>query len=106
MTEEKKNGCCCCGHDHEHEHEAEEFETIVLTLDDDSELECVILGIFDYEERSYIALLPANEEDGEEILIYDFKELENEEVELNVIEDEELFNKVSKEFEALYVEEE
>ena len=44
---------CCCGHDHE---EDMEMEVITLTLDDDSELECAVLGIFDVDEKNYIAL--------------------------------------------------
>ncbi|SHG92659.1 Protein of unknown function [Anaerosphaera aminiphila DSM 21120] len=101
----------CCNHnhdlqDHDHEYIDEEFETIILTLEDDSELECIVLGVFDFEDKSYIALVPSDEKDGEEVLIYDYLELENDEMELNVIEDEELFNRVSKEFENLFFEEE
>ena len=40
---------CGCGHDHEHDHEHEEMEleTMFLTLEDDTELECGILGVFE-----------------------------------------------------------
>lgn len=107
MEDNKKTCGCGCGCDH-HEEEMleEEFEVMTLTLDDDTELDCIILGVFDYEDKSYIALLPQDEEENEEVLIYEFKELEDEEIELNVIEDEALFDKVTKEFEKLYIEEE
>ena len=43
--------------------------TVTLTLDDDSTVECAIVGIFDAAEKEYIALLPLDEngqnEDGE-----------------------------------------
>lgn len=43
--------------------------TVTLTLDDDSTVECSIVGIFDANQREYIALLPLDEngenEDGE-----------------------------------------
>ena len=46
--------------------------TVTLTLDDGTELECVVLTIFEAADKEYIALLPldGNEaEDGEGILI-------------------------------------
>ncbi len=61
-----------CNHDHENE----EMDVIYLTLDDDSELECGVLGIFEVEDKEYIALLPMGEE---EVLLYEYKELEDEE---------------------------
>ena len=38
--------------------EEEEEMTVTLTLDDGSELECVVLTIFPAGDRDYIALLP------------------------------------------------
>ena len=43
-----------CNHDHDHEG----IDIIYLTLEDDSELECEVLGIFSVEDKEYIALLP------------------------------------------------
>ena len=59
--ETKCNGdCSSCGGD---------GVTVTLTLDDDSTVECAIVGIFDAGEKEYIALLPLDEngqnEDGE-----------------------------------------
>ena len=59
--ETKCNGdCASCGGD---------GVTVTLTLDDDSTVECAIVGIFDGGDKEYIALLPLDEngqnEDGE-----------------------------------------
>ena len=104
----EKNCGCGCGHDHDHDMEElnEELDTITLTLDDDTELQCSILGVFDVEgieDKEYIALLP---EDDETVLIYQYNELENDEIELLTIEDDDEFDKVSAAFDSLFDEEE
>ena len=52
-----------------------EHNTITLTLEDDTEVECAILTIFPVENREYIALLPLDEngqnETGE-VYLYSF----------------------------------
>ena len=51
--ETKCNGdCASCGGD---------GVTVTLTLDDDSTVECAIVGIFDGGDKEYIALLPLDE---------------------------------------------
>lgn len=102
-------GCDCDDHNHDHhnhEEEYEEYETMTLTLDDNTEMECIVLEIFDVESKTYIALLDSDESADQEVLIYEYKEIDEEEVELNVIETEDEFNKVSKVFEDLFFEEE
>ncbi len=90
-----------CNHDHDHDHE--EMEIITLTLDDDTELECGVLGIFEVEDKEYIALLPLGEDEEEdEVLLYQYKEIDDEEFELELIEDQEEFDLVSEAFYALY----
>lgn len=94
---------CGCGHDHEHDHDHEEMEleTMFLTLDDDTEMECGILGVFEVEGvpgKEFIALLPLEDET---VLLYEYKENEDD-VELNVIEEDDLFDKVSETFYALF----
>lgn len=59
--ETKCNGdCASCGG---------EGVTVTLTLDNDTTVECAIVGIFDAGEKEYIALLPLDEngqnDDGE-----------------------------------------
>lgn len=95
---------CNCGHDHHNE----EVEVITLTLDDDSELECAVIGIFPFEEKDYIALMPLDGDEVDEdasVLLYEYNEVGDDDLELVFIEDEDYFNKVADEFEALYTDE-
>ena len=76
-----------------------------LTLDDDTEMECGILGVFEVEGlegKEYIALLPLEDET---VLLYEYKEV-GDEIELNVIEDDDEFDKVSNDFYDMYEDEE
>ena len=96
---------CGCGHDHEHEEDVMDLETMFLTLDDDTEMECGILGVFEVEGlegKEYIALLPLEDET---VLMYEYKEV-GDEIELNVIEDDDEFDKVSNAFYDMYEDEE
>ena len=96
---------CGCGHDHEHEEDVIDLETMFLTLDDDTEMECGILGVFEVEGlegKEYIALLPLEDET---VLLYEYKEV-GDEIELNVIEDDDEFDKVSNAFYDMYEDEE
>ena len=93
---------CGCGHDHDHDIEEQELETMTLTLEDDTEIQCAVLGVFDVEGiegKEYIALLP---EDDETVLIYEYKELENDGIELLTIEDDAEFDKVSEAFDSIF----
>ena len=96
---------CGCGHDHEHEEDVMDLETMFLTRDDDTEMECGILGVFEVEGlegKEYIALLPLEDET---VLLYEYKEV-GDEIELNVIEDDDEFDKVSNAFYDMYEHEE
>lgn len=90
----------------------DEEDRIVLTLDDDTELECVILDIFPFQDKEYIALFPVTEEEDadeedEGILLYAYAESEDgEEIELSQIESEEEYNAVADEFDRLLAEDE
>ena len=57
----------------------EEEMTVTLTLDDDSEIECVVLNIFSAGDREYIALLPMEGADSEEgeVYLYRYSETED-----------------------------
>lgn len=92
---------CGCGHDHDHEEEFE-LETLFLTLEDDTEMECGILGLFEVEGKDYIALLPLEDDT---VLLYQYDD-SGEDLELNIIEDDELFEKVSNAFYDLYEQDE
>ena len=82
----------------------DDAEYITLQFDDSDDIECEILGIFDFEEKEYIALLPQDGSDDE--YIYEYKEINDEEFDLIDIEDDALFEKVAAEFELLSLEEE
>ena len=78
--------------------------TVTLTLDDDSELECAVVAIFPVQDKDYIALLPLGVEDAE-VYLYHFKHNDDEDLELENIEDDEEFEAVADEYDALVAEE-
>ncbi len=82
----------------------DDAEYITLQFDDSDDIECEILGIFDFEEKEYIALLP--QDGSDDVYIYEYKEINDEEFDLIDIEDDALFEKVAAEFELLSLEEE
>ena len=68
--------------------EPEEEMTVTLTMDDGSEVECVVLTIFEAGERDYIALLPMDSADAEEGEVYLYRYSEPQE-EPTIVDDEE-----------------
>ncbi len=81
----------------------EEADFITLQFENDEEVECEILGVFEANDKEYIALLP---DDGtDDVYIYGFKEVNDEEFELIDIEDDEEFNAAVAVFETLEIEE-
>lgn len=71
---------------------------ITLTLEDDSEMECEVLGIFPVGDKEYVALLPEDAGEDGEVIIYRYTELENDEIQLDNIEDDEEFELVGEAF--------
>ena len=56
----------------------DEYMTVTLTLDNDEELECAVLGIFEADSRDYIALLPLDENgDDEDSQVYLYRYIDN-----------------------------
>ena len=52
--------------------------TVTLTLDNDEELECAVLGIFEADSRDYISLLPLDENgDDEDSQVYLYRYIDN-----------------------------
>lgn len=80
----------------------EEASVITLEFDDGVELECEIMGVFDYDGKEYIALIP--DDGSDDVYIYGYKEVGEEEFELVDIDDDELFEAVVGEFEAIMAE--
>lgn len=76
--------------------------TVTLTLDNDEELECAVLTIYEAADKQYIALLPITEEEDEEeeseIYIYRFSEDENGEPVLENIEDDDEYDCAADKF--------
>ena len=86
-----KHNCditCSCGCDGD-------MPTITLTLEDDSELECNVIGTFDFGENDYIALVPV---EGDEAIIYRFTQDDEGNMSLALIECDEEFQQVSDAF--------
>ncbi|WP_425446414.1 DUF1292 domain-containing protein [Dethiothermospora halolimnae] len=99
------NGDCGCGHEHHdgdcgcgHDHEHEEVEVMYITLDDDTELECYVLGNFEVEDIEYIALVPDNDD---RVLLYRYKEVDGE-IELENIESDDEFEIATEAFYELF----
>ena len=65
--------------------------TVTLTLDNDEELECEVVSIFEAGDREYISLLPlgGEEEKNGEVFIYRFHEENGVPVLENIESDEE-----------------
>lgn len=79
-----------------------EAMTVTLTLDNDEELDCDVVAIFEADSRQYIALLPSNadeeSEDGQIFLYRLIDNGENEEPGLENIEEDEEFERASEAF--------
>lgn len=82
----------------------EEVEMMTLELEDGTTLECEIISCFDVDNQSYIALLPVDcpeDFDDDEVLIYRYFELPNDEFTLESIDDKEEFEIVADAFDEL-----
>ena len=86
---------CACGE--------EEADFLTLEFDDGVEVECEIMGVFDYEGKEYIALIP--DDGSDDVFIYGYKEVGDDEFELVDIEDDAEFEKVVAEFDKIVAEE-
>ena len=71
--------CASCGLDCGGNASEEQHNTITLTLDDDTEVECAILTILPVDAQEYIALLPLDENgqnQNGEVYLYRFSRTE------------------------------
>ncbi len=93
---------------------AEELEddlgTVVLTMDDDTELECAIVCIYPVADKQYIALMPIAENgeeiDSDEILIYRYVESADGEPDIENIEDDDEYDAAADAFDEILDDEE
>lgn len=96
MSEHNQDCGCGCGHDQEH-------DSITLSLDDGTELDCVVLDIFSVDDKDYIALQPEEvQEEDDNVFLYRFiQENEEDEPQLLNIEDDDEFEAVADAFQEL-----
>ncbi|WP_310604637.1 DUF1292 domain-containing protein [Anaerosporobacter sp.] len=95
MSDEQHDINCDCGCNEE------DHSTVTLTLDDGTEIECLVLTIFPVNGNDYIALLPIEEADNDdegEVFLYRFNQLENDEIELLNIENDDEYEAVADAF--------
>lgn len=86
--------------------EEDDLGSVILTLDDDTELECSILCIYPVGDKEYIALLPMND-DSDEVLIYRFIDNgEDQDPELENIDDDEEYDAAVDAFDEILDEDE
>ena len=80
-------------------HQPDDSEFITLEFDDGLTVECEIMGVFDFEGKEYIALIP--DDGSDDVYIYGYKEVSEDEFELIDILDDDEFERVIGEFEQL-----
>lgn len=83
--------------------ENDEEMTVTLTLDDGTELECVVLTIFEAGEKEYISLLPLDGREAEdgEVYLYRYVEDINGNPDLENIDSDEEYEIVADAFDEL-----
>jgi hypothetical protein len=81
----------------------EEEDIITLEFDDDTAVDCFVMGTFEANGKEYIALEP---DDGtDDVYIYGYKEVAGDEFELIDIEDDAEFDIAAKAFDEIMGEE-
>ncbi len=83
--------------------ERNEEDFITLEFEDGQEVECEIMGIFECEGKEYIALIP--DDGSDDVYLYGYKEVSEDEFELLDIVDDDEFKKVVEEFDKITAEE-
>lgn len=82
-----------------------DLDTMTLSLDDGSHLECLVISVFTIHDKQYIALLPMSDDgdvdENADFYLYGFQEMEDEDCILEDIEDDEEFEMVSFYFESM-----
>lgn len=91
--------------------EEDEVPMLTITLENDTEVECIVLNVFEFKERKYIAVIPADEDTELEDEIHLFRYSEDGDyIDLEEIEDdlelEEVSNYFYEEIDSLELEEE
>ena len=79
-------------HDHDCNCGCNEEVTVTLTLDNDEELVCAVLTIYEVDGKEYIALLPIDDEGNEvdgDVFLYRYVEEDGEPTLENIEDDDE-----------------
>lgn len=79
--------------------DVDEADVITLQFEDGQDVECEIMGVFDYNGKEYIALIPLDGTD--DVYIYGYQEVGEDEFEILEIEDDAEFEAVVREFDAI-----
>ena len=81
----------------------DEEMTVTLTLDDGTDLECVVLTIFEAADKEYIALLPldGNEAEDGEVYLYRYTEDADGNPDIQNIESDEEYEIVADAFDEM-----
>mgnify|MGYP000737773434 FL=1 len=77
----------------------DEADVITLQFEGGEDVECEIMGVFDYNGKEYIALIPLDGTD--DVYIYGYQEVGEDEFEILEIEDDAEFEAVVREFDAI-----
>ena len=79
-------------------------QTITLTMEDDSIVECAVLAVYPVDEKWYIALIPLDENGdpaANEVYIYGFAQAENGAPVLSNIVDDDEYDAASQAFDQM-----
>ena len=77
----------------------DEADVITLQFEGGEDVECEIMGVFDYNGKEYIALITLDGTD--DVYIYGYQEVGEDEFEILEIEDDAEFEAVVREFDAI-----
>lgn len=77
----------------------DEADVLTLEFDDDTAVDAEVIGVFDLDNKEYIALAPLDGTD--DVYIYGYKENEDDTFELIEVDDEEEFKLAVNEFDRI-----
>lgn len=81
--------------------ENDNIEEVIITVDTDrGKMDCVVINVFEIGDRAYIALMP---KDTDEILIFRYRELNDDSIEISGIKDDKEFSEALDKFDSLMI---
>lgn len=83
---------------------ADERDMITLEFEDNKDVECEMMGVFEANGKEYIALIP--DDGSDDVWIYGYKEVGEDEFEIIDIEDDAEFEAAVEEFDKIINEQE